>query len=258
MPYATGIKSELITRASRLVSTVTGFVVQPNKAIVGANAFAHESGIHQDGMLKHAGTYEIMTPESVGLTRSTLVMGKHSGRHAFKMKLKELGFDVGDNAVNDAFRRFKDLADRKKEVFDEDITALVDDEVLRAHDRVKFVSLQVIAGSKGPQTAELELDIDGTLHKTTKSGNGPVDATFNAIKAMIPHTARLQLYQVHAVTEGTDAQAEVTVRLEESGKSVNGQGADPDTLVASARAYLHALNKLFTKRAKTAPAALSA
>jgi 2-isopropylmalate synthase len=258
MPYATGVKSEYITRASRLVSTITGFVVQPNKAVVGANAFAHESGIHQDGMLKHAGTYEIMTPESVGLNRSTLVMGKHSGRHAFRMKLKELGFDVGDNAANDAFRRFKDLADRKKEIFDEDIIALVDDEVGRAHQRVKFVSLQVVAGSKGPQTAELELDIDGSVHKVKTSGNGPVDATFNAIKAMVPHTARLQLYQVHAVTEGTDAQAEVTVRLEENGKSVNGQGADPDTLVASARAYLHALNKLFTKRAKTAPAALSA
>jgi 2-isopropylmalate synthase len=258
MPFQTGIKTEYITRASHLVSTVTGFAVQPNKAIVGANAFAHESGIHQDGMLKHAGTYEIMTPASVGLTRSTLVMGKHSGRHAFKAKLKELGFELGDNAVNDAFRRFKDLADRKKEVFDEDIVALVDDEVVRAHDRVKFVSLQVIAGSKGPQTAELELDIDGTVHKTKTSGNGPVDAIFNAIKALVPHTARLQLFDVHAVTEGTDAQAEVTVRLEENGKSVNGQGADPDTLVASARAYLHALNKLFTKRAKTAPAALSA
>ncbi|HEX3498532.1 MAG TPA: 2-isopropylmalate synthase [Stellaceae bacterium] len=258
MPYATGVKSEYITRASRLVSTITGFVVQPNKAVVGANAFAHESGIHQDGMLKHAGTYEIMTPESVGLNRSTLVMGKHSGRHAFRMKLKELGFEVGDNAANDAFRRFKDLADRKKEIFDEDIIALVDDEVGRAHERVKFVSLQVVAGSKGPQTAELELDIDGAVHKVKTSGNGPVDATFNAIKAMVPHAARLQLYQVHAVTEGTDAQAEVTVRLEENGKSVNGQGADPDTLVASARAYLHALNKLFTKRAKTAPAALSA
>ena len=233
-------------------------VMALNKAIVGANAFAHESGIHQDGMLKHAGTYEIMTPESVGLNRSTLVMGKHSGRHAFRMKLKELGFDLGDNAANDAFRRFKDLADRKKEIFDEDIIALVDDEVGRAHERVKFVSLQVVAGSRGPQTAELELDIDGTVHKMTTSGNGPVDATFNAIKSMVPHAARLQLYQVHAVTEGTDAQAEVTVRLEENGKSVNGQGADPDTLVASARAYLHALNKLFTKRAKTAPAALSA
>jgi 2-isopropylmalate synthase len=258
MPYVTGVKTEYITRASRLVSTITGFVVQPNKAIVGANAFAHESGIHQDGMLKHAGTYEIMTPESVGLTRSTLVMGKHSGRHAFKMKLRELGFDLGDNALGDAFRRFKDLADRKKEIFDEDITALVDDEVTRAHQRVKFVSLQVVAGSKGPQTAELELEIDGVVHQIKTSGNGPVDATFNAIKELVPHTARLQLYQVHAVTEGTDAQAEVTVRLEELGKSVNGQGADPDTLVASARAYLHALNKLFTKRAKTAPKAMSA
>src|SRR5579863_1647484 len=258
IPYTTGIKTECITRASRLVSAITGFVVQPNKAIVGANAFAHESGIHQDGMLKHSGTYEIMTPESVGLTKSSLVMGKHSGRHAFKMKLKELGFELGDNAVNDAFRRFKDLADRKKDVYDEDIIALVDDEVVRGHDRVKFVALQVIAGSKGPQSAELELDIDGE-HRTAKTtGNGPVDATFNAIKEMVPHTARLQLYQVHAVTEGTDAQAEVTVRLEEDGKTVNGQGSDPDTLVASARAYIHALNKLMTKRERTAPAALSA
>ena len=258
LPYGTGVRTEYITRASHLVSTITGFVVQPNKAIVGANAFAHESGIHQDGMLKHAGTYEIMTPESVGLNRSTLVMGKHSGRHAFKMKLRELGFELGDNAVNDAFRRFKDLADRKKEVFDEDIVALVDDEVLRGHDRIKFVSLQVVAGSKGPQTAELELELDGVVTQARTSGNGPVDATFNAIKAIVPHTARLQLFQVNAVTEGTDAQAEVTVRLEEGGKSVNGQGADPDTLVAAARAYIHALNKLLIKRARTAPAAMTA
>jgi 2-isopropylmalate synthase len=258
LPCITGVKTEYITRASHLVSAITGFVVQPNKAIVGANAFAHESGIHQDGMLKHAGTYEIMTPESVGLTKSSLVMGKHSGRHAFVAKLRELGFELGDNAVNDAFRRFKDLADRKKDVYDEDIVALVDDEVVRGHDRVKFLGLQVLAGSKGPQSAELELEIDGR-HRTAKTtGNGPVDATFNAIKSMVPHTARLRLYQVHAVTEGTDAQAEVTVRLEENGKTVNGQGADPDTLVASARAYIHALNKLLTKRAKTAPAAMSA
>ncbi|HEX3064033.1 MAG TPA: 2-isopropylmalate synthase [Dongiaceae bacterium] len=258
MPFNTGIDSTVITKASRLVSTITGFAVQPNKAIVGANAFAHESGIHQDGMLKHSGTYEIMTPESVGLTKSSLVMGKHSGRHAFKMKLKELGFELGDNAVNDAFRRFKDLADRKKDVYDEDIVALVDDEIVRGHDRVKFVSLQVIAGSKGPQSAELELEINGERRTSKTTGNGPVDATFNAIKAIVPHTARLQLYQVHAVTEGTDAQAEVSVRLEENGKSVNGQGSDPDTLVASARAYIHALNKLLTKREKTAPAAMSA
>ncbi|MGH6995195.1 MAG: 2-isopropylmalate synthase, partial [Stellaceae bacterium] len=258
IPYTTGIKTECITRASRLVSAITGFVVQPNKAIVGANAFAHESGIHQDGMLKHAGTYEIMTPESVGLGKSTLVMGKHSGRHAFKMKLKELGFELGDNALNDAFRRFKEVADRKKDVYDEDIVALVDDEIQRGDERIKFLSLQVIAGSKGPQTAEIELDFD-VVRKTAKvTGNGPVDATFNAIRAIVPHSARLMLYQVHAVTEGTDAQAEVTVRLEEDGKTVVGQGADPDTLVASARAYIHALNKLLTKRAKTAPAALTA
>jgi 2-isopropylmalate synthase len=258
MPYTTGIKSELITRASRLVSAVTGFVVQPNKAIVGANAFAHESGIHQDGMLKHAGTYEIMTPESVGLGKSTLVMGKHSGRHAFKMKLKELGFELGDNAMNDAFRRFKEVADRKKDVFDEDIVALVDDQIQQSDERIQFVTLQVIAGSKGPQSAEIELDFDGVRKTAKTEGNGPVDATFNAVRAIVPNAARLLLYQVHAVTEGTDAQAEVTVRLEEGGKTVVGQGADPDTLVASARAYIHALNKLLTKRAKTAPAALTA
>ncbi len=258
MPFTTGVKSEYITRASRLVSAITGFVVQPNKAIVGANAFAHESGIHQDGMLKHAGTYEIMTPESVGLGKSTLVMGKHSGRHAFKAKLKELGFEIGDNAMNEAFRRFKDLADRKKDVYDEDIVALIDDEIQHEAELIKFVSLQVIAGSRGPQTATLELEIDGKKQTAMTSGNGPVDATFNAIKALVPHEAKLLLYQVSAVTHGTDAQAEVTVRLEEDGKSVNGQGAEPDTLVASARAYIHALNKLMVKRAKTAPAAMSA
>jgi len=258
MPYSTGLKTEVITKASRLVSTITGFPVQPNKAIVGANAFAHESGIHQDGMLKHAGTYEIMTPESVGLMRSTLVMGKHSGRHAFKTKLKELGFELGDNALNDAFRRFKDLADKKKDIYDEDIVALVDDSVVRSNEYIRFVSLQVIAGSKGPQKADLELEIGGVLQATSATGDGPVDACFNAIKQLFPHDAKLQLFQVHAVTAGTDAQAEVTVRLEENGKTVNGQGADTDTLVASCKAYLHGLNKLLTKRQKTAPAALSA
>jgi 2-isopropylmalate synthase len=258
MPYRTGVHTEVITKASRLVSTITGFPVQPNKAIVGANAFAHESGIHQDGMLKHAGTYEIMTPESVGLTRSTLVMGKHSGRHAFKAKLKELGFELGDNAVEEAFRRFKELADKKKDVFDEDIVALVDDQVVRSNEHVRFVSLQVIAGSKGPQRADLELEIEGVVRSATATGDGPVDATFKAIKQLFPHDVRLQLYQVQAVTAGTDAQAEVTVRLEENGKTVNGQGADTDTLVASCKAYLHALNKLLTKRQKSAPAALSA
>jgi len=258
LPYTTGIDTECITRASKLVSTITGFTVQPNKAIVGANAFAHESGIHQDGMLKHAQTYEIMTPESVGLTQSKLVMGKHSGRHAFRIKLKELGYELGENAIQDAFRRFKDLADKKKEVYDEDLVALVDDEVSRANDTIKFQSLMVVCGSNGPQTAELELDVDGQICSVKAEGDGPVDATFNAIKALVPHEARLQLYQVNAVTEGTDAQAEVTVRLEEGGKSVNGQGADTDTLVASARAYVNALNKLMVKREKTAPGALSA
>jgi 2-isopropylmalate synthase len=258
MPFSTGVKTELITKASRLVSTITGFQVQPNKAIVGANAFAHESGIHQDGMLKHAGTYEIMTPESVGLNRSTLVMGKHSGRHAFRAKLKELGFELGENMLAEAFRRFKDLADKKKDVYDEDIVALVDDEVIRSKDRIKFVSLQVVCGSKGPQTADLELEVDGVMRATRATGDGPVDATFNCIKQLVPHTAKLQLFQVHAVTGGTDAQAEVTVRLEEDGKTVNGQGADTDTLVASCRAYVHALNKLLVKREKTAPEALSA
>ena len=259
LPYQTGIKTENITRASRLVSTITGFVVQPNKAIVGKNAFAHESGIHQDGVLKHAQTYEIMTPESVGLNRSHLVMGKHSGRAAFKAKLKDLGYELGDNAVEDAFTRFKDLADRKKDVFDEDIVALVDDSVVRGNDRLKLVSLEVLCGTKHqPPSAVLELSVDGEVKAVRATGDGPVDATFNAIKALFPHDVRLQLYQVSAVTQGTDAQAEVTVRLEEDGKTVIGQGAETDTLVASARAYVNALNKLLVKRQKTAPGALTA
>ncbi|MBI2236640.1 MAG: 2-isopropylmalate synthase [Magnetospirillum sp.] len=259
LPFHTGIKTEHIMRVSRLVSTITGFVVQPNKAVVGKNAFAHESGIHQDGVLKHAQTYEIMTPESVGLHRSNLVMGKHSGRAAFKAKLKELGYELGDNAVEDAFTRFKDLADRKKDIFDEDIVALVDDAVVRGNDRVRLVALEVLCGTKHcPPAAELELEIDGETKTCRATGDGPVDAIFNAIKALFPHDCRLQLFQVNAVTQGTDAQAEVTVRLEENGKTVNGQGADTDTMVASARAYVNALNKLLVKRQKTAPAALMA
>jgi len=253
MPFTTNINTEVITRASHLVSSITGFVVQPNKAIVGANAFAHESGIHQDGMIKNRQTYEIMTPQSVGLSKTSLKLGKLSGRNAFRSKLLELGYELGDNALNDAFERFKTLADRKKDVFDEDIMALVDDEVATAHDRVKFAALEVQAGSKGPQRAVLEIEIDGKTASATSTGNGPVDAIFNAIKQMVPHDANLQLYQVSAVTGGTDAQAEVTVRLEEQGRTVVGQGADPDTLVASARAYIHALNKLAIKRVKTAP-----
>ncbi|WP_020185412.1 2-isopropylmalate synthase [Methylopila sp. 73B] len=248
MPYETGVEATLLTRASRLVSAATSFPVQYNKAIVGKNAFAHESGIHQDGMLKHAETYEIMTPASVGVSKTSLVMGKHSGRAAFKDKLKTLGYELGENALQDAFTRFKELADRKKHVYDEDIEALVDNQIASGNDRIKVLSLTVIAGTMGPQSATLTLDIDG-VHTTVQAvGNGPVDAIFNAIQRVVPHEAQLALYQVHAVTEGTDAQAEVSVRLEEGDKTVTGRGADPDTLVASARAYVAALNKLATKR----------
>ncbi|MCX8500164.1 MAG: 2-isopropylmalate synthase [Alphaproteobacteria bacterium] len=250
--YQNRVVTENITRISHLVSTVTGFAVQPNKAIVGANAFAHESGIHQDGMLKHKGTYEIMSPESVGLTRSNIVLGKLSGRHAFSERLMELGFELGDNALNDAFVRFKALADSKRQIFDEDLIALIGEQS-RSQAAIRFVSLQVTCGSIGPQQAVLDIELNGLSHKVVATGNGPVDAIFNGIKQVVPHEARLQLYQVHAVTAGTDAQAEVTVRLEEEGRTVIGQGAHPDTLVASAKAYIHALNKLLLKRLKTAP-----
>ncbi|OYX13253.1 MAG: 2-isopropylmalate synthase, partial [Rhizobiales bacterium 32-66-8] len=207
LPYRTGIDATMLTRASRMVAAVTSFPVQYNKAIVGRNAFAHESGIHQDGMLKHTQTYEIMTPESVGVSKTSLVMGKHSGRAAFRDKLKALGYELGDNALNDAFTRFKDLADRKKVIYDEDIEALVDQGIAAAHDRTKLISLSVIAGTRGPQRATMKLEVDGQVLTEEAEGNGPVDATFNAIKALVPHTARLELYQVHAVTQGTDAQA---------------------------------------------------
>ena len=256
LPFWTGVDATLLTRASKLVSAVTSFPVQYNKAIVGRNAFAHESGIHQDGMLKHCQTYEIMTPESVGVKQTALVMGKHSGRHAFVHKLEELGYRLGDNQIEDAFVRFKALADRKKHVYDEDLEALVDEEIATAHDRIKVLSLTVIAGTMGPQSATLTLDIDGRHETTQATGNGPVDATFNAIKKLVPHEAVLELYQVHAVTEGTDAQAEVSVRLSENDKTVTAKGADPDTLVASAKAYLGALNKLIVKRARTKPEAM--
>jgi len=255
LPYAVGIDTTMLTRASRLVSAVTNFPVQYNKAIVGRNAFAHESGIHQDGVLKHQQTYEIMTPESVGVSKTSLVMGKHSGRAAFRSKLKDLGYELGDNQFEDAFTRLKALADRKKHVYDEDIEALVDEEIAHMHDRTKVVALTVIAGTMGPQSATLTLDIEGE-HKTVQAtGNGPVDATFNAIKQLMPHSGTLALYQVHAVTQGTDAQAEVSVRLEdEAGRTVTGRGADTDTMVASARAYVAAVNKLELKQEKTARA----
>jgi 2-isopropylmalate synthase len=251
LPFWTGIQATMLTRASKLVAAATSFPVQYNKAIVGRNAFAHESGIHQDGMLKNAQTYEIMTPESVGVKQTSLVMGKHSGRHAFVHKLEELGYQLAGNQLEDAFVRFKALADRKKQIFDEDIEALVDEEIAHAHDRIKVLSLTVIAGTMGPQTATLTLDIDGEHVTTQSTGNGPVDALVRAIRALVPHEATLELYQVHAVTGGTDAQAEVSVRLAEAGRSFTAKGADPDTLVASAKAYLGALNKLMSKRGKT-------
>jgi 2-isopropylmalate synthase len=253
IPFHNNIKTEMITKASRTLSSITGFVVQPNKAIVGANAFAHESGIHQDGMLKHKGTYEIMTPESVGVTESNLVLGKHSGRNALKTKLKEMGYDLGENAFEDAFNRFKDLADKKKEIFEEDLILLIEG-ANHANAAIQFQSLVIQAGTKGPQIASIELTVDGERKYAMSEGNGPVDAIFKSIRMIIPHdAAKLLLYQVHAVTGGTDAQAEVTVKIEEDGKTVVGQGSDTDTLVASARAYIHAVNKLLDKRKRALP-----
>ena len=257
LPYKTGIVTEEITRASKLVSTVTGFTVQNNKAIVGANAFAHESGIHQDGVLKAAETYEIMTPESVGLKKSSLVMGKHSGRHAFADKLKELGYQLGDNAFQECFKRFKALGDRKKQIYDEDIIALVDDEVATASNRIQVVSVSTHSSTDRRAISDLTLLIDGEEHSTVCYGAGPVDAVFNAIKELTGLSPDLLLFQVHAVTQGTDAQAECTVRLDEDGRTVNGQGAHEDTVTAAARAYVAAANKLFVKRQKQAPGAVA-
>ncbi|MEP3785369.1 2-isopropylmalate synthase [Ascidiaceihabitans sp.] len=251
MPFQTGIDTRKLMNISRRVATVSGFPVQFNKAIVGKNAFAHESGIHQDGMLKNAETFEIMRPEDVGLSGTSLPLGKHSGRAALRAKLEDLGFEVGDNQLRDVFVRFKELADRKKEVYDDDVVAL-----MRASDdpeieRIKVKSLRVQCGTEGPQQADLVMEIDGVESSSTQTGDGPVDATFNAVKALFPHEARLQLYQVHAVTEGTDAQATVSVRMEEDGRIVTGESADTDTVVASAKAYVHALNRLVVRREKS-------
>tara|TARA_Y100000590_G_scaffold164519_1_gene188494 strand:+ start:433 stop:1989 length:1557 start_codon:yes stop_codon:yes gene_type:complete len=251
IPYHTNIQSEYITKASRLVSSITGFSVQPNKAIVGANAFAHEAGIHQDGMLKHSGTYEIMTPETVGLNKSSLVLGKHSGKHAFSEKLKELGYDFGDNALMELFGRFKDLADKKKEIFDEDLIALAGDRSSSYDEHIKFVSLEVNAGSLEKHEAKLSMIINNEKKSTVSSGNGPVDATFNAIKELTMTNFKLKLYQVHAITAGTDAQGEVTVRLEDDQLSSQAKGSDPDIIVASAKAYITSLNRLIFKQSKS-------
>jgi len=254
MPFTTGIDTTKIMGLSRKVATVSGFPVQYNKAIVGKNAFAHESGIHQDGVLKNAETFEIMRPEDIGLNATNLVMGKHSGRAALRAKMKELGYDLGDNQLKDVFVRFKALADRKKEVYDDDLIALMRDSDLDAeHDRIQVKFLRVICGTEAPQSADLILSIDGKEHRVTAQGDGPVDATFNAVKQLVPHHAHLELYQVHAVTGGTDAQATVSVRLEEDGKIATGQASDTDTVVASAKAYVNALNRLMVRREKTKP-----
>ena len=254
MPFITGLDTKKLIQASRLVSTVSGFPVQFNKAIVGKNAFAHESGIHQDGMLKHAGTFEIMKPEDIGLTETNLVMGKHSGRAALRKKVSDLGFNLGDNQLQDLFVRFKALADRKKEVYDEDLLALLADNAMTRNDEhLQLVDLEVTCGTKAPQIAKATIALEGKNHSVESIGDGPVDAVFNAVKKVFPHSAHLQHFQIHAVTEGTDAQATVSVRLEEAGKMVTGQSSDTDTVVASAKAYINSLNKLVLRRKKTAP-----
>ena len=215
-----------------------------------------EAGIHQDGMLKNRQTYEIMTPESVGVKQTSLVMGKHSGRHAFKDKLTSLGYpDLTDDIVDNAFAKFKILADKKKHVYDEDIIALIDDSLITDNkvSAINLKSLKVFAGTGEPQRAEMTLDVFGEVKKASETGDGPVDAIFKCIKKLYPHEVNLQLYQVHAVTEGTDAQATVSVKIEENGKTTVGQAADTDTLVASANAYINSLNKMIIKRDKTAP-----
>ena len=252
MPFNTEIDTTKIMSISRRVATVSGFPVQFNKAIVGKNAFAHESGIHQDGMLKNRETFEVMKPEDVGLSGTSLPLGKHSGRAALRDKLSKLGFEMGDNQLKDVFVRFKDLADRKKEVFDDDLIALIQQNTA-VEDSLKLISLRVVCGTDGPQEADMVLEIDGERAETTATGDGPVDATFNAVKALFQHSARLQVYQVNAVTEGTDAQATVSVRMEEDGKIATGTSADTDTVVASAKAYINALNRLIVRREKSAP-----
>lgn len=248
LPFKTNVVTEQITPASKLLTTITGIVVQPNKAVVGANAFAHESGIHQHGVLMEKSTYEIMTPESVGLNANTLVLGKHSGRHAFKKRLEELGYELNDEMLNKAFERFKALADLKKEVFDEDLDAIVADEVMRADDKYKLSHITVTCGSFAVATATVQMEIDGAPVRTAELGDGPVDATLKAIKKLTKTKAKLQQYTVGSITGGTDAQGEVTVRLADGDRTVVGKGASTDIIEASAKAYIHALNRLYFKK----------
>lgn len=252
---STGIDATQIVPTSRLVSSITGFPVQPNKAIVGANAFAHESGIHQDGVLKHRETYEIMKAEDVGWGANKMIMGKHSGRAAFRSRLDELGvkFET-DEALNNAFARFKELADKKHEIFDEDLQALVSDSNAKtASERFKLVSLSARSQTGETPTSEIVLNMDGSEKTAKSNGSGPVDAAFKAIEEIVESQANLQLYSVNAITEGTDSQGEVTVRLEKGGRIVNGSGADTDIVTASAKAYICALNMLMDDNARQHP-----
>jgi 2-isopropylmalate synthase len=243
-----GLESSIDTReihpASRLVSLVTGIVVQPNKAVVGANAFAHEAGIHQDGVLKNKMTYEIMEPETVGLTSNRLVLGKHSGRHAFKQRLTELGYDLEENDLNRVFGKFKELADKRKEILDEDIEVLIAEEILRVPDTFKLDYLNVVSGTVAVPTATVKLIIDGQVAQNAGFGIGPIDATFNTIAKMTKTRSKLLRFSINAISGGTDAQGEVTVRLQENGLVALGKGADPDIFTASAKAYINGLNRL--------------
>ena len=241
----TNIDTKNILAASRLVSSITGFVVQPNKAIVGANAFAHEAGIHQDGILKHRETYEIMKAEDVGWHANTLVMGKHSGRNAFKVRMSELGVEFdSDDELNNAFSRFKALADKKHDIFDEDLQALVTEAQAEATEVIRLISLKVCTETGKENTANITLLIDGKEKSASAKTSGAVDATFNAILSLVDIEPTLQLYSVTNVTQGTDSLGEVNVRLEHEGKIVNGQGVDTDIITSSAKAYVHALNKV--------------
>jgi len=241
----TNIDTKNILAASRLVSSITGFVVQPNKAIVGANAFAHEAGIHQDGILKHRETYEIMKAEDIGWHTNTLVMGKHSGRNAFKVRMNELGVEFdSDDELNDAFSRFKALADKKHDIFDEDLQALVTEAQSEATEIIRLTSLKVCTETGKENTANVTLMIDGKEKSASAKTSGAVDATFNAILSLVDIEPTLQLYSVTNVTQGTDSLGEVNVRLEYEGKIVNGQGVDTDIITSSAKAYVHALNKV--------------
>jgi len=241
----TNIDTKNILAASRLVSSITGFVVQPNKAIVGANAFAHEAGIHQDGILKHRETYEIMKAEDVGWHTNTLVMGKHSGRNAFKVRMSELGVEFdSDDELNNAFSRFKALADKKHDIFDEDLQALVTEAQAETTEVIRLISLKVCTETGKENTANITLLIDGKEKSASAKTSGAVDATFNAILSLVDIDPTLQLYSVTNVTQGTDSLGEVNVRLEYEGKIVNGQGVDTDIITSSAKAYVHALNKV--------------